>query len=254
MGETALNLPRRCLAHLCLLAIASAASGAARAQAPLTVLYEERAPYTLTAGTGVTGLVGTPSSAAFERAGVPVRWQVSVQGRILSLLSANTAPVCAISLYRLPEREAYARFTRAVYRNGPVVALVRPAFPLSEPTTIEAALRAPNLRLLMRYRYSYGSYVDSRVAAVKPQAVAPELRNDQLADLMRANRADLMFASEEEAALLRYPNAGGTGEPLRIVHFTDAPPGETRHIACSRQVPESVMERLDKAIALKPVR
>lgn len=247
-----MNLPRLRLTHLFL--FAATAADCARAQAPLTVLYEERAPYAITAGTGVTGLVATPSAAAFERAGVPVHWQVSVQGRILSLLSANTAPLCAISLYRLPEREAYARFTPAVYRNGPVVGLVRPGFPLTGPTTISAALRTPNLRLLMRYRYSYGSYVDGLIASIKPQAVAPQLRNDQVADLLRANRGDLMFASEEEAAVLQRPATGGPGEALQIVHFTDAPPGETRHIACSRQVPEAVMERLDRSIAANPVR
>jgi polar amino acid transport system substrate-binding protein len=230
--------------------VVSASAAEMPVTAPIPLLYEERPPYQIRNGDVVDGLVGAPSDTAFKAAGVPFKWEASSQNRLLTMLRENQSAVCAVSLFKNPERLEYAKYTKAVYRDHPIVALVRRQFVFAPGNTLNAALTTPGLRLLVRSKYSYGRHIDGMLLKLKPETVVSPLHNLQLIDLLKADRADMLFAAEEEADLLLRQAAAANGDIL-VVHFSDAEPGEERHIACSRKVPDEIIERLNKGISFK---
>lgn len=106
---------------------------------PMPLLYEERAPYQMRSGESVGGLVGAPSEAAFKSGGVPFRWEASSQNRLLRRLRENQITVCAVSLFKNKERLEHAKYTKPVYRDHPIVALVRPPFAVAAEKTLSDA-------------------------------------------------------------------------------------------------------------------
>jgi polar amino acid transport system substrate-binding protein len=236
--------------HSLLFAVCAAWAGRALADPPIPLLYEERPPYQIVKGASVEGLVGTPSGEAFKAAGIAFNWEASSQNRLLTMLRENQIAVCAVSLFKNKERLEYAKYTKPVYRDRPIVALVRRQFTFNAGNSLYEALMSPGLRLLVRSKYSYGPYIDALLKKVQPSTFVSPLHNQQLVDLLKADRADMLFAAEEEAALLLKQAALNNGD-LQIMRFADAEPGEERHIACSRKVPDEIIERLNKGITFK---
>ncbi|MES2018180.1 MAG: hypothetical protein V4484_16965 [Pseudomonadota bacterium] len=234
-----------------LIAVSSLITGSAALAGPtITLLYEERAPYQMRSGDTVEGNIASPAARAFEAAGIAFVWQASSISRQLHLLRENRGAYCVVGLYKTGERLTYGKFTKPIYRNGPTVALMRRQFGAAEPRTLAQTLSLPGLRLLVRDKYSYGALIDDTLLRVKPDTIAAPLPNSQLADKLLANRADMMFASEEEAAtLLRF--FGERASQLQVQRFSDAAPGMERHIVCSRNVADDVIARLDRAIGFK---
>lgn len=232
------------------LIVLAACAGNVAAEPVIHLIYEERPPYLVSKGDQVDGLVGTPANTAFRTAGVPFVWELGSQSRLLHLLRENIVPVCGPSLFKTAERMAFAKFTKPIYRDHPIVALVRRQFVFGTRSAVADVLAAPGLRLLLRTQYSYGPQIDALLKAINPATISSPLHNVQLVDLLQADRADMLFAAQEEAELLLRDEAASHGA-VRMLRFSDAVPGQERHIACSRNVPDEVIERLNKGIAFK---
>lgn len=225
-------------------------SSAVLAGFPITLFYEERAPYLVPAGDTVEGLVATPAALAFKTAGVPFVWEASSFSRQWHMLRDNQGAHCVVGWFKNNERLAFAKFTKPIYRDGPIVALARRDFAFGPGRTLDQVLSTPGLRVLIRGMYSYGPYIERALKRNKPEAVASPLRNGQLTERLIADRADLMFTSEEEGEFL-LRNLGSKARELQVLRFSDLLPGSERHIACNRNVPDETIERLNKAITFK---
>jgi polar amino acid transport system substrate-binding protein len=236
-------------ALLLFLAIVAAIRGAAAApqDGSMTVYYEERAPYQMRAGETVEGLTGSPAARAFEAARLKVKWEASSISRQLVILRRNTSASCVIGWFKTRERLQFAKFTKPVYRDGPIVALVRPAFAFNGGHSLHDTLTSPGLRVLLRSGYVYGAYLDALFMQTRPAQVTSPLPNSQMSELLLANRADLMFTTEEEAAqLLRH--LGPKAASLQLRRFSDQVPSEPRYIACTGKVPDETIERINAAL------
>jgi polar amino acid transport system substrate-binding protein len=220
------------------------------AGSPIPLHYEERPPYLVRAGDGVHGLTADPAARIFRAAGVPFVWEASSMSRQLHLMRENQAPLCAVGWFKTAERLAFAKFTRPIYRDGPVVALARRQFAFGPGRAMADVLSTPGLRVLVRGRYAYGPYIERALERATPDVIASPLPNVQLAERLVANRADLMFAPEEEAALLLLRLADKAAA-LQVLRFSDRVPGSERYIACSRSVPDDTITRLNGAIGFK---
>jgi polar amino acid transport system substrate-binding protein len=242
------------LTHRCILLIvlsvttALASAGATGADEAIAIYYNERPPYLATdaATHQVTGLTAAPTAAAFRAAGLAARWASIPTNRQLALLKASTERACAVGWFKNPERAALFKYTKAIYRDKPTVALARAGY---EPTArrLAVALHESGLRVLMKDRFSYGPWIDALMADIRPQAVTTSEENVQMVRMIAGGRADFMFASEEEAAYL-ITQSGVSSAAVRILHFDDVPPGERRYLLCAKAVPDDVIERLDRAI------
>lgn len=234
-----------------LIAMLGMASGpAALAGFPITLFYEERAPYLVAAGDTVEGLTADPAALAFKTAGVPFVWEAGSFSRQWHMLRENQGAHCVVGWFKNNERLAFAKFTKPIYRDGPIVALARRDFDFGPGRTLNEVLSTPGLRVLVRGMYSYGPYIERALKRYKPEVVASPLRNVHLIERLAASRADLMFASEEEGALL-LRHLGSKASDLQVLRFSDILPGSERHIACNRNVPDETIERLNNAITFK---
>src|SRR5207237_1398275 len=104
-------------------------SSAAFAQAPITLYYNERPPYLVTSiDHSVSGLTATPAADAFRSAGIPFEWSKLPTNRQMAALKESKGAECAVGWFKNADREGCARFTRAIYRDRPTVALASVAF------------------------------------------------------------------------------------------------------------------------------
>lgn len=218
------------------------AAGVAPAQT-LTLHFQDRPPYSSRADDGrVTGLVATPAERALSSAGIPFRWALTPSQRQLALIQSGQGPHCGIGWFRTAEREAKGRFSRPLYRDQPLAALVRDGVALPQPLRVDALLADPRRRLLVKEGYSYGPALDEAIAAAASRPERTSVDPPQMARMLLAARADWMIVAPEEAQTLIAPG-------LRLVEFADVAAGPTRHLYCSADLPDDWLARIDRALA-----
>jgi uncharacterized protein (TIGR02285 family) len=228
-----------------------AVAGSAAATPTITLFYNERPPYLITAHDGsVSGLTGTPAGRAFATAGIAFMWAKTPTNRQLASNKQNKAMDCAVGWFKNPEREQFAQFTKAIYRDKPAVALANKEFRVRQYATLERVLATRGLRVLLKENFSYGPFIDSSIARFSPHLTHTTAENALMVEMIRKGRADLMFMAEEEADYLLANTGAGDGD-FYLLKFSDMPAGEKRYIMCSKQVPEEIIERLNKAITLE---
>lgn len=229
----------------CLLAGLSAAPSA---HAQVVLLYNERPPYLVTQDGALTGLTGSAAVAAFKAANIPFTTQLVPSIRQLVRIRNNTGADCAVGWFKTEERMSYAKFTKPIYQDHPQIALTAAgAGKLTDAESLESALSNQDISLLVKQGYSYGTTIDELIAKLHPKLIAVSGENTQMLRMIRAGRADYMFAAPEEADGLITASGINPAE-IRKVSFSDAPHGEYRYILCSRNVSDEVIERLNRVI------
>lgn len=235
-------------------ALLAVGAGAPAAE-PVELYYFDRPPYVARRGGGgsdeVSGLTASPAAQAFRAAGIAFRWVELPTVRQLVTLKDSARPACAVGWFRNAEREQQFKYTRAIYRDRPTVGIARAEFVPAGPTLAETLLRRPGLRVLVKDGFSYGPLIDGLLAASRIERVVTSAESVAMVRMVAGERAQLMFASEEEAAVL-VDTAGLPAGQLKILAFADVPPGERRHILCSKAMPDELIERLNRAITFEP--
>ncbi len=235
-----------------LLALACAASlPAPRAQAvePLSMLYYERKPFHYTLPNGkVDGLVVGPTERAFSSIGLSIKWELLPANRILLELERNGTAACSPGWYRKPEREAYARFSAPIYKDRPLVGLVRADARFKQGITARELLARPDTRLLVKRNFSQGAYMDALIAKMpSTQLTSSSMEVATLVKMIHAGRADLIVTTQEEVELY-VKQAELEMNDFRVLEFPDVPAIEMRYVLCNQKVPAEVMSRLNAAI------
>ena len=132
------------------------------ADPPLTVYYEERPPYQLLRTDGsVEGLTADPAAQAFKAADIDFVWQESAMSRQMHVMRENQGQACVVGWFKNSDRQAFANFTKPIYRDRAIVALVRNEFGAIAGRSLDEALATPGLRVLVRGKYTYGGTIDS---------------------------------------------------------------------------------------------
>ena len=225
-------------------------AGSALAQpATLTIEYRDKPPYTYTEGGRPAGFLMERTIRLLKRAGIEARYAEVPVRRTLMNLQANQAPLCSPGLYKNPEREAFARFSLPMHRDRPHVVLAH--------ASVAAQIRAmPRVAQLfadttlqpgLLEGVSYGLQLDQYLATAAKPPVRAQLTVMQLARMVGARRVDYMLIDEEDLGWLRR-DPEFTPLPLVRIAFADAPRGELRYLACSQQVSQQTMDRINQAI------
>lgn len=238
----------RLLPGLMLVALGSLPGSPCRAGETITVFYNVRPPYLVQQDNGApAGLTGTPAQQAFARAGVAVQWKVLPTNRQILMIRENSGRYCAVGWFQTAERDTFAKFTRPVYRDQGWMVLVHSALTLDERDSLAEVLTRPGLRVMVKDKYSYGRGIDDLLARFKPAIAVSTGTTVQMLQSLGAHSVDLIFVSEEEGRYLMDNSISQSGK-LRLLRLADMPKGETRHIICSRQVPDALIDKLNKAI------
>lgn len=217
----------------------------------VTLDYNERPPYLVPAADGsATGLTGTPAANAFKAAGIAVTWAKIPTTRQLAVVKDNQGMHCAIGWFKTPEREQFAKFTKPIYLDKPWMVLANTTFAVKEGARLEEVLSAKGVRVLTKESFSYGPYIDGLLAKTKPNITISNGTTSQMLQLINAGSVDFMFVSEEEAEYL-VDQAGLSMKNFRQIRFPDMPKGGERYIMCSKNVPDDVIAKVNKNIALK---
>lgn len=239
--------PRLPIAALALASLCAAAW----ADDKITVHYNERPPYLKSTPDGSPGgLTGAPAAEAFKKAGIAVTWAKTPTSRQLDLLEKNDGKDCAIGWFKNAKREGFAKFTKAIYRDKPWVAVANSGFAVKSGAKLEELLADKKTRLLVKDGFSYGSFIDGLLARTKPTTTKTTGESPQMVQMIKAGHADLTFVSQEEAAYF-IESAGLSAKEVKTVSFPDVPDGERRYIMCSKNVGDDVIAKLNKAISFE---
>jgi len=222
----------------------------AEAQSPVQLYYYERIPYAVKDNQGeVSGLCATPAANAFKKAGIPFQWKKMPFKRQLVTIKHNKKKACGIGWFKNPEREAFARYTDAIYQDKPAITISRKGNQaLQRHQDLNTLLNDKNVKLLVKDGFSYGTYIDGLIKKNDPEVVVVATStNIQMLQMILADRADYYFTSEEEAEHM-IMNAGYEVSQFQLQHYSDMPAGNRRYITCSQQVTPEIIELLNRAL------
>lgn len=214
----------------------------------IIVHYNERVPYLVTTAQGVEGLTATPAQQAFEKAGIPFKWTKTPSKRQMHLLQENKGCDCLVGWFKNPEREQFAKYTLPIYQDRPQIAIARSDnTALHSGMSVDDLLSNPKLIMGAKDGYSYGGFLDEKIARHKPNIDKTTAENLQMLMKVQGGRNDYFFIAPEEADGL-IASSGFPKEEFQYITFSDMPEGERRYILCSQQVSDAVIEQLNAVI------
>lgn len=224
----------------------------AAVEPPVTLHYLQRPPFMMASGDGLTGLFGRPAYQAFKAAKVPVVLQETPFARQLRDVEINAGQDCMIGLFKKPEREKFAQYSKPIYQDQPHVLLtsVANAPRFAAHASVVAVFSDKTLTLLVKLGYSYGAPLDALIEKYQPTRQATADENLAMIRQIQFGMADYMLISPEEVNPA-IEAAGLKPKDFRQIQLKDMPDGEYRHIVCSKSVPDAVMQRLNAAIQFK---
>lgn len=216
---------------------------------PVTLHYVVRPPYMMLQGDALVGLTGGPSFQAFKLAQLPVRIEETPFARQLRVLKENSGKDCMIGMFWKAEREAFGVYSKPVYQDQPQLVLAAAGHQqrFKHHASIEDLFKDHSLRLLVKLGYSYGATLDALIERLQPRRRTTPDENLQMIRQIKMGMADYMLIAPEEAAAA-VEAAGFDPADFVQLRYAAMPPGEHRHLLCSKNLPVEQMRRLDAAI------
>lgn len=211
----------------------------------LDIVYEERIPYVQKQDNTVIGLVATPALKALTQANVEFNLKEKPSKRHLVEIESNQNEICALGWFKNPTRETFAKFTKALYKDEPMGIIARNEdINTFNEINIEQLL-SKKLVLLTKASYSYGTYIDEKIANMGTKKIEVYSTNEKMLLLISKKRGDYMFMSYEEASLfLNQPEF----QTLKFYKIKEMPEGNSRYLICSKQVSEDTISRINQYI------
>jgi polar amino acid transport system substrate-binding protein len=230
------------------LVIGASIAAAVPAEDVVVLSYYDRPPYMVAQADGsATGLTADPAAALFAKAGLPFRWQMTPAKRQLSAIRDGAGHDCGIGWFSNAERAAYAVFIGPIYHDKPAVILAGPDFPTDPGRPIERLAAEAKTPILVKDGLTYGRYVTRLIDSARLNTSLVSAEQAQMVDMLVAGRANLMFATREEADLLIADKPGAAAK-IRIIDLTGDQVGEDRYLMCSKKMDPKIIEALKAGI------
>jgi uncharacterized protein (TIGR02285 family) len=219
------------------------------AEDDLVIYFHQRAPYSSKQADGsVKGITADIVTRAMSVAGIPYRWEELPSARQMEVLKRDEGPACGLGWFKRPEREQFAKFSTAIYRDLPTIVVARAKDKRFAGTpSLDTLFADQTLTLLTKTGYSYGAEIDRKIAAQKPKVRDDSSDNRIMLGMVSRERVDYMIMAEEEAKDLLAQNEFADAG-LAIYHLANPPAGEYRYLMCSKSVPDAVIARINQAI------
>ena len=228
--------------------LSSFAMAADTAQDMVSLLVNDRPPYTLIPDDGnITGVTASVAAQALKQANIPYKWVVTPLKRQFFMVQSNRGLDCAVGLLKNSERAQGGKFSKPLYRDKAYVALVRSDLHYPSVVTIKELLNKPDLRLLVKDGLTYGTEIHALIKAAHPKTQTVVTETDDMLHMVASGRADWMLLTVEEAAY-QVANAGLSPHQVSIVRLSDVGKGEYRYLYCSNKVGATLMQRMNAAI------
>lgn len=244
-------MSRSGLRLICALLAAGGFSAVARGtDEPVTVVFRNKPPYSYVENGVQKGFLLERARQLFAAAGLRATFDEMPPARMWAELRANTLPFCSFGWYRLPEREVFARFSLPIHTDRPQVVLTRAEMVprLRRYASFSALLQSGDQRFGVVDAVSYGPELDRLIAGARVPVSRVLDAPVRAIWMLAAGRFDFMIVDQDDLDFYLANTPDLKNQKLVRVDYPDMPPGMTRHILCSRQVPEQWMQRLDDAI------
>jgi polar amino acid transport system substrate-binding protein len=215
----------------------------------VTLHYIQRPPYMMADGAGLKGLAGLPSFLAFKKSGVPFAIKETPFVRQLLKVQTNSGRDCMIGLFKKPERELFAKYSLPIYKDQTPLILTSAAnaSKLENIHSVKALFSDKSLLFLVKLGYSYGVELDALIERFEPTIKRTADENLLMVKALKLKMADYMVIAPEEATEA-VRAAGFAATDFRQIRLSDMPGNEYRHLMCSKNVPDKVIQQLNAAI------
>jgi uncharacterized protein (TIGR02285 family) len=226
--------------------------GGTAAAEPIVVAWREKPPYHYTEGGVEKGFLLARGKQIFAAAGVEARFAEEPTKRIWANFQSGKPRYCSLGRYKLHERGAVAQYSAPIHFDPPQAILVAPtAFDKVKSHRSLAALMADDsLSVGLIDGVSYGPKIDALLRTTGAERVVRTVDASNMMRMVAAGRVSYTFADRYGWEYLRERDS--TLVAVTLVDFSDTPPGMSRHLMCSKDIPPATMRKLDRAIeALK---
>ncbi|TDR80707.1 substrate-binding periplasmic protein [Paludibacterium purpuratum] len=215
----------------------------------ITVEYRDKPPYTYSQNGKPAGFLMQRLIAILQQADIRATYSEIPAKRIIHDLQDDKLAICSPGWYKIPEREAFARFSRPIHQDKPhiVVANRQVADQLRAFKSLKRLLADPDFKLGKVFGVSYGPVLDAMIASANQAVTDSVVTPDGLAHMVAQHRADYMLMDQEDYQYLRQANLLDS-DKIATLTYPDMPPGLKRYILCSRHVSPATMRRIDAAI------
>src|SRR5262249_24431210 len=156
---------------------------------------------------------------AVAKAGIEVTWQALPQKRLIEQVAQDTANYCALGIYKTPEREAFAKFSSAFYRDKPFV-VVSTTAKEAEIKAHKGLMADANQKLGAVEGFSYGREIDAQIKTMSDKVDLAVVTPDKIVAKVAAGRVSYMLAAPEEFAIA-VKQSGVNAADLAQIAFSD---------------------------------
>jgi uncharacterized protein (TIGR02285 family) len=228
---------------------AGAAPQAETAAPALTVAWRNKPPLHYMENGEEKGILLLRARQVFATAGLTTHFVEEPAKRIWNNFTIGTRNYCSFGWYRIPEREPLVQFSTVFHSDPPHTLLVSPeaVAQVQAHKTLESLLSDPTLTLGVVDGVSYGPELDALIKRshnmIARSTVAPMV----MARMVAGHRASFMLIDRDDWEYLKDKEDGV--QSLKQMDLREMPAGLNRYIVCSKDVPQAVMQRIDKAIA-----
>ncbi|WP_050407601.1 ABC transporter substrate-binding protein [Massilia sp. NR 4-1] len=239
-------------ALLALFAGLSCCMAAAQPMPTITVAWRLKPPYHYAENGELKGLLLLRAQAIFSEAGISTRFVNEPQRRIWNNLAHGEPNYCSVSWYRLPEREAVAQFSQPFHMDQTHIVLTatRNQDEIKAHATLPELLADKELTLGVIDGVSYGPELDAMMARSANQIMRRTVDTPSMLRMLAAGRATYVIVDRADWTFFKERDP--LAQTLVMLEYPDMPAGLPRHIVCSSNVPEGLMEKLNRAIASTP--
>jgi len=220
---------------------------------PITLYYENRAPFTYLQDGELVGSEGKVASEAFREAGIDFTLSEAPGAREIDMVGKNFEATCAVGIYRTADRDRSGKFTLPISIKQAKVVVIRADNPkINSYTTLSDLLADPTISLVMRNGYSYGYKVDAMLVKAKARLKRPPEESHGRIKMVLEGMADGALFTPLEADY-QIAQFGEAGKLLLSLQLSDSPPGEPSYLYCSRSVDDKIITRLNDVLKKHPV-
>lgn len=228
----------------------SDAPGSEKSEA-IVFYYFQRPPYYFTGSDGKPdGMLLKPVIDYLKKAPFDIRAIEVKSDGILHRIKANRRKVCSVGWFKNSERAKFAKFTKPIYVNKPLVVLttLNHKKEFSSMSTLGDIFRQKDLRWGVVENFSYGSYVDDLSKKLNPQIISSNDQVHMIKMLIGRRFSYMLIAPEEVEELIRV--SAEDKNSFYLFSPGGMPEGNSRYILCSKMVSNKEINTLNQILPM----
>lgn len=212
----------------------------------LVLMYNDLEPYLKSRNDQVSGFLADHVTKVAVAANIKPLWRNIPWEKQLAILQRNQPNVCAVALFKTPERESYSKFTDAIGTDeGFVLVSVNSNEAMKRHIYFKDVLNDKTLKPLLQINTVYSSYVNKLLAEKKlprlPGSVTRMMR------MLVNNPNSYIIVTPIMGEALIEQN-GFSDILVAHDHYKDLKDVSPYFIACSLSTDDTLFDRFNSAI------